>query len=122
MASVKFKKSCGVQTSEEENYCPDPSGLRTGNRPDPGLASTLLQTASSLNEYIDKSQIVKKVALTEVGLNEKLSNVRGAVIMAFPMGLPKWDTVKVLLDGDEALKVVCSFNTPIFSYRGGLIS
>jgi len=104
IGSDEFKKSCGVQTSEEENYCPDPSGLRTGNRPDPGLASTLLQTASSLDEYINKSQVIKKVALTEEGLNEKLSNVRGAVIMAFPMGLPKWDTVKLLLDGNEALK------------------
>ena len=31
-------------------------------------------------------------------INEKINNVRGAVTMAYPMGLPEWDLAKIALD------------------------
>jgi hypothetical protein len=37
-------------------------------------------------------------------LRDKISNVRGAVIMAYPMGLPEYDLVRRSLD-DESLEV-----------------
>jgi len=43
--------------------------------------------------------------LTEDELRDKISNVKGAVMMAYPMGLPEWDTVKLALDSIDNLKV-----------------
>jgi len=45
------------------------------------------------------------VALTEFVIKDKLANVRGAVMMAYPMGLPEWDTTKLALDSIEGVKV-----------------
>ena len=41
------------------------------------------------------------IALTEAVLQEKLDNVRGAVMMAYPMGLPEWDIVRQLLHDED---------------------
>ena len=39
-------------------------------------------------------------------INERINNVRGAVTMAYPMGLPEWDLVRVALDEPiDSLKV-----------------
>merc|ERR1719502_2567647 len=35
-------------------------------------------------------------------LDDKLANMQGAVMMAYPMGLPAWDTVAQGLDGTQA--------------------
>jgi len=61
----------------------------------------LLQTAQDLEEYADKAQVQKRVALSQSILQDKIANVRGAVIMAYPMGLPEWDLVKLSLDSDD---------------------
>lgn len=47
----------------------------------------------------------KRVALTHQSILDKISNVRGAVMMAYPMGLPEWDIVKITLDSQTGLKV-----------------
>ena len=52
-----------------------------------------------------KSQVQRRVALNEEYLSDKIANVRGAVMMAYPMGLPEWDTAKMALDSIEGLKV-----------------
>lgn len=31
-------------------------------------------------------------------INERINNLRGAVTMAYPKGLPEWDLVKIALD------------------------
>jgi cilia- and flagella-associated protein 298 len=36
-------------------------------------------------------------------LTEKLDNIRGAVTMAYPMGLPTWDVVRLTIEGIEGL-------------------
>ena len=43
--------------------------------------------------------------MTEAELDDKLSNVRGAVMMAYPMGLPSWDTMKKFLGTIEDMQV-----------------
>merc|ERR1711991_751096 len=45
----------------------------------------------------------KKIPMTREKLQEKLDNIRGAVTMAYPMGLPDWDIVKMTIDGIEGL-------------------
>ena len=70
------------------------------------MAEVLKREAQSLAAYIDKNQVQNKVALTIDCIEEKLNNVRGAVTMAYPMGLPEWDLTRMALDDPiEKLKM-----------------
>mmetsp|Transcript_9601 Transcript_9601/g.21459 ORF Transcript_9601/g.21459 Transcript_9601/m.21459 type:complete len:280 (-) Transcript_9601:146-985(-) len=71
---------------------------RSGNGPDPDQAEALLKAATELEDYTDKAQAQKRIALTEQGIAELLDNVRGAVEVAYPNGLPDWDLAKVSLE------------------------
>jgi hypothetical protein len=57
---------------------------------------------------VSKSTHAAGIALSIAGLQEKVDNIRGAVTMAYPMGLPEWDSVRILLEdpGDLALQEV----------------
>ena len=83
----------------------DPSGIRIGYAPNPNLAETLQRTAKDLDDYVNKNQVQKRIPLVENALDEKMSNVRGAVMMAYPMGLPEWDTLSFAFGSFEDLKV-----------------
>ena len=41
--------------------------------------------------------------LTKAALEEAIDNIRGAVMIAFPQGLPEWDLVRQALEGTEEL-------------------
>ena len=42
-----------------------------------------------------------RIALNKPIIEDKIANVRGAVVMAYPMGLPEFDVVKVSIDGES---------------------
>ena len=42
--------------------------------------------------------------LTLEELEDKIANMRGAVMMAYPMGLPEWDTIKMAIDSVDGLE------------------
>jgi len=86
------------------NYTADPTGIRAGNPPDSKLADTLRRVAKDLEEYVDKAQVQNRIALTGSQIQDRIANVRGAIIMAYPMGLPKWETVKSVLDSHDGLQ------------------
>lgn len=98
------EKYLGETVEKGPTYAPDPTGLRTGVAPEAKIAETMMCTAGDLEEYVDKAQVQRRVALKERDIDDKLANVRGAVVMAYPMGLPEWDTVKVALDSLEGLE------------------
>lgn len=41
--------------------------------------------------------------LTKAALEEAIDNIRGAVMIAFPQGLPEWDLVRQGVEGTEEL-------------------
>lgn len=45
----------------------------------------------------------RKVLLTHAMLEEAIDNIRGAVMIGFPQGLPEWDLVRQALEGTEEL-------------------
>lgn len=47
----------------------------------------------------------RRIALKQECILDKISNVRGAVVMAYPMGLPEWDIVKISLNSKDGLMV-----------------
>ena len=50
-----------------------------------------------------QDQVARKVLLTKAALEEAIDNIRGAVMIAFPQGLPEWDRVRQSLEGTEEL-------------------
>jgi cilia- and flagella-associated protein 298 len=48
-----------------------------------------------------QKQVGHKVALTESMLKDKLQEVKGAVIICYPMGLPQFDPMRMILDGQD---------------------
>jgi hypothetical protein len=88
----------GKRIEKGPHYCADPLGNRTGNAPAPGLAEVLSRTGADGLAACGLGRGGASTALTSRGLQEKLDNVRGAVMMAFPMGLPEWDPVRLLLE------------------------
>ena len=50
-----------------------------------------------------QDQVGRKVLLTKAALEEAIDNIRGAVMIAFPQGLPEWDLVRQGLEGTEEL-------------------
>ena len=82
------------------HYCADPLGNRTGDAPSPQLAEVLLRTAADGVAACSKGLAAMGTALTVRGLQEKVDNMRGAVTMAYPMGLPAWDPARLLFEDD----------------------
>lgn len=84
-------------------YSPDPLGYRNGNAPSPQLADTLRKTCNEAKEYAaaGRNQVATGIVLTVAGLQEKVDFIRGAVMMAYPMGLPDYDIIRALLDDKD---------------------
>ena len=81
----------------------DPSGRRTGNPPEQSAADTLRRTLRDAWQACHKDNVSKKVKLTCQLLEDHIDEVRGAVVMAFPQGLPEWDPVRQAIENTEEL-------------------
>lgn len=86
-----------------EFYTEDPTGVRTGNGVGPSLTETFERVAVDAESVLSKELTTRKIAITLAMLQEKLDNIRGAVTMAYPMGLPTWDTVRLTIESDSGL-------------------
>ena len=121
-------------TSEQMNgsHTPDPSGLRTGNPPDEKMVVILHQAATALEDYVGRTQVEKKVALTLRDIKEKIKNVRDAVDLAYPTGLPETELARMALEdpfNNEKLNLplVDATNASLWAFgkefvRGQLVS
>jgi len=80
---------------------------RDGNAPSPQLAEVIRRTCEEAKALVSAKQVAAGLALTVGGLQERIDNIRGAVTMAYPMGLPEWDPVRLLIEDpkDEFLQV-----------------
>jgi cilia- and flagella-associated protein 298 len=60
------------------------------------------KTTEDAKALIGKDQVATGTALTPRMLQERIDTMRGAVTMAFPMGLPENDTIRLLFeDADD---------------------
>jgi cilia- and flagella-associated protein 298 len=94
----------GVNIDKNEHYKADPTGNRTGNGPGPQLRETIERVCVDAENLIQPSNIQRKITTSLADLQEKLDNMRGAVMMCYPMGLPDYDTVKLTLDGLDGME------------------
>eukprot|EP00622_Pseudochattonella_farcimen_P007223 FR743160.1.p1 GENE.FR743160.1~~FR743160.1.p1 ORF type:complete len:234 (+),score=38.88 FR743160.1:47-703(+) len=94
----------GAALEKSTHYAADPSGMRTGNGPGPQLSETLEQVCADAEAALSANLVKQRVAVSMDMLDDKLANMRGAVMMAYPMGLPAWDTVNLTLNSEEGLE------------------
>ena len=66
--------------------------------------TTFEKVAEDTKVYISRDQVKARVCMDLEILTEKLNNLKGAVMMAFPMGLPEYDTVRCVLEGEGGLE------------------
>lgn len=85
------------------HYTADPTGMRTGNGVGEALTKVFEDVCLEAEQYISRNQVKARRALTMDALDDKLANMRGAVTMAYPMGLPKWDPVQLALESIDGL-------------------
>lgn len=93
----------GAAVEKSAEYVADPSGLRTGNGPGAQLAETLERVCADAEDSLSPALVKQRTAISMELFNDKLANIQGAVMMAYPMGLPSWDTVTLALAGPEGL-------------------
>lgn len=87
-----------------EHYNHDPSERRTGNAPDPSLASVITKTVDDAKALVHEKQVQQKITTTHKVLEEAINNIKGAVMIAYPMGLPDYDHVRQILEEREELE------------------
>mmetsp|Transcript_21070 Transcript_21070/g.25625 ORF Transcript_21070/g.25625 Transcript_21070/m.25625 type:complete len:284 (+) Transcript_21070:167-1018(+) len=91
----------GTIPNRGTNYNADPSGNRTGEAPDPKLQELLSKVAKDSRQCLGADQVRLKLPCTIELLQEKLDTIRGAVTMAYPMGLPKYDPIRMAIEDTE---------------------
>ena len=52
---------------------------------------------------VSKELAANRKLISMEAIEEAMQNVKGAVMMAYPMGLPEWDPIRQALENDEDL-------------------
>ena len=87
------------------NYRQDPSERRTGDCPSDELAAVLQKTVEDGKALTaEKTTVALKRPTTSAALEEAINNMRGAVMIVYPMGLPDYDHVRQILEEREILE------------------
>lgn len=81
----------------------DPLGIREGVAPNATVVVTLNKCAAEAEAAVSDALAKKRTALDRAKIEECIQNIKGAVMMAYPMGLPVWDVVKWAIEDDEDL-------------------
>eukprot|EP00884_Botryococcus_braunii_P001768 jgi/Botrbrau1/11592/Bobra.247_1s0013.2 len=76
----------------------DPTGRRNGQAASAKGKEVLLETLEKSEKYISKCQVAAKVTFTASKLRDVIDEICGAVMIAYPMGLPAWDPVRQILE------------------------
>lgn len=85
-------------------YNKDPTSRRTGEACNPEIAHVLTNSLSEHIPSISKEQVLQGKCLTIPGMKEILSNIKGAIMICYPMGLPKHDPIQQALNDNFEYK------------------
>lgn len=86
-----------------EHYCADPTGQRNGDAPAKEVAAVILKQCEEAETCASEKQVDNKVCLTVEMLKGQIDLLRGAVTIAYPMGLPDNDAVRALIEGPDGM-------------------
>mmetsp|Transcript_43179 Transcript_43179/g.111954 ORF Transcript_43179/g.111954 Transcript_43179/m.111954 type:complete len:217 (+) Transcript_43179:572-1222(+) len=93
-----------VEWVKPDNYKPDPTARRTGAAPEDSVAQVILKTVSEAKESTSNDLVSKKTLTTRALLQNALDGLKGAIMIAYPEGLPEYDPVRQILDDTEVLE------------------
>merc|ERR1712159_526908 len=82
----------------------DPTGKREGIPPADELADVIRRTVADAEEAVSKRQFEQKVEFTVEALQDHVDSIRGALMIAYPMGLPDWEPARQGIEGTEELE------------------
>ena len=87
------------------NYRQDPSERRTGDCPSDELAQVITRTVEDAKQLTaEATTVALKRSTNAAALEEAINNIRGAVMIVYPMGLPDYDHVRQILEEREILE------------------
>lgn len=95
---------CDSEARQKADPHWDPTGKRTGANPTDELADVVRRTVADAEEAISKRQFEKKVEFTIEMLQDHVDRIRGALMIAYPMGLPDWEPARQAVEGTEELE------------------
>lgn len=82
---------------------PDPTGRRTGEACSEEYAEIIRKTLKEAEDMISKDRVVNGQVTTLKDYETVFENVKGALMIAYPMGLPEEETVRDILEDNEDL-------------------
>lgn len=81
----------------------DEIGRRNGHAPNERMKTVLRKTMEEAKALISKKQVLANVCVTMDMVKEALDQLRGAVTIVYPMGLPPHDPIRMELENQEDL-------------------
>jgi hypothetical protein len=82
----------------------DELGRRNGRSPLDKMAEVLLKTVKDAKEKVSKNLVQRDICLTEARVQEAIDELRGAVTIVYPMGLPPHDPIQMEFENKEELE------------------
>lgn len=101
---VKTGKYNHVTPVHGANYRQDPHERRTGDAPSDEMAAVINRTVEDALALTSDKNVALKRKTVVSELEEAINNVRGAVMIVYPMGLPDYDHVRQILEEREDLQ------------------
>lgn len=84
-------------------YLKDDLTRRTGEAPRDNMQRVLFKTVEEARAAIHRDLGKQNIKVDEGVLRDTLDKLRGAVMIVYPMGLPPYDDVQIILDDAEDL-------------------
>uniref|UniRef100_F7BYY4 Cilia and flagella associated protein 298 n=2 Tax=Equus TaxID=9789 RepID=F7BYY4_HORSE len=81
----------------------DDIGRRNGQAPNEKMKQVLKKTVEEAKAIISKKQVEAGVCVTAEMVKDALDQLRGAVMIVYPMGLPPYDPVRMEFENKEDL-------------------
>ncbi|PIK34964.1 putative UPF0769 protein C21orf59-like [Apostichopus japonicus] len=105
IVDLKLKDECGeaCKPSGGSVDCKDEVGRRNGCAPNDKMKEVLRKTMSEAKKIVSKDQIKANVCITQDMLKEAVDQLRGAVTIVYPMGLPPYDPICMEFEDKEEL-------------------
>lgn len=87
----------------------DEIGRRNGHAPNDKMKEVLMKTVDEAKALISKKQVQANVCVTMEMVKEALDQLRGAVMIVYPMGLPPHDPIRMEMEDREDLSGTQAF-------------
>uniref|UniRef100_A0A671DIN1 Cilia and flagella associated protein 298 n=1 Tax=Rhinolophus ferrumequinum TaxID=59479 RepID=A0A671DIN1_RHIFE len=100
---LKLRDEWGEVPSGGSLFKKDDIGRRNGQAPNEKMKQVLKKTIEEAKAIISKKQVEASVCVTMEMVKDALDQLRGAVMIVYPMGLPPYDPIRMEFENKEDL-------------------